>query len=383
MPEPASVSDELRKLAELNTGGYLADNEFAAQKEGLLAASQDGELAPEDLSADELGKLADLVRDGVLTREEFEVLKVRLLWSFEDNEESDLTYDARHTAALLLAGGAVAMTVALFPAYYEGGTGLSASAENLGYNIPIIVGMVLAVGLLLWRKGWPAGAGVATAVVLVEIAYLVPDVGAVLTGQSRWGTGFLLGCVADVLAAGGAFLALGELVWTEEPHLQSGLFAAVWSLLSLVPGIAWAVGYSLPDAGYHLHLVSSTFKATRTASLTYSCCNAFTRQPAVDVGQSVALIVLAVGLPVLAACLRWRGFGRGLLLGSAIALSAEWFSSLPARSELAPADFGWTAAKAAQFGFTASWFWTTGFVVLSFGVLGLLLIALTRLLLRR
>ncbi len=383
MPEPASVSDELRKLAELNTGGYLTDNEFATQKEALLTASQDSELAPEDLSADELGKLADLVHDGVLTREEFEVLKGQLLWSLEDNEESELTWDARRAAALLLASGAVTSTIALFPAYYGGGTALSASGENLGQYVPVIVGMVLAAGLLLWRKGWPAGAGVATAVVLVEIAYLITDVGAVLTGQSSSGTGFLLECAGYLLAAGGAFLALRELVWTEEPHLQSGLFAAVWSLLGLVPGVAWAVGYSLPDAGYHLHLVSSTFKATRTASLTYSCCNAFTRQPAVDVGQNVALIVLAVGLPVLAACLRWRGFGRGLLLGSAIALSAEWFSSLPARSELAPADFGWTAAKAAQLGFTASWFWTTGFVVLSFGVLGLFLIALTRLLLRR
>lgn len=380
--DSASVADELRKLANLLSDGYLTDDEFVVQKEAILDASQGGDLEPKELTADELEKLADLVRTNVLTRDEFEAQKYQLLWSVEEDKD-DLTAESRWHAAVLLGAGAAVTTVALFPAYYGGGVSLSSSAENLGYNIPFIVGMILAAGLLLWPRAWPVGAGVACAVVLVDIASFVTSVGAVVTGQSKSGTGFLLGCVGCLIAVAGAFLAVRELVLAGDLRLQSGPFAAMWSVLGLVAGSAWAIGLGLPDSGYHLHLVSGTFKATGTAALTDSCCNAFSKQPADAVGQSVALIVLAVGLPILAACLRWFGFGRGLLVGAAIALSAEWFSSLPARTQLAPADFGWTAANAARLGFTASWFYTTGFILLGAGTLGLFLLATTRLLLRR
>lgn len=115
--------------------------------------------------------------------------------------------------------------------------------------------------------------------------------------------------------------------------------------------------------------MSGTFTATGTEALTETWGNAFSAQPAYFVGHDIALIVLAVCLPILGGCLRWIGFGRGLLLGAAMALSADWFSFLPARSELAPANFGWTAAKAARLGFTASWFPTIGFIVLALGTL--------------
>ena len=204
MPELASVADELRKLAKLRTNGYLTDEEFAEQKEAILGTSQDGDLTPEDLTADELENLAELVRSNVLTRDEFEAQKYQLLWRFEEDED-DLTTEVRRTAALLLAGGAVVTTIALFPAYYAGGVSLASSAASVGYNIPLIVGMILAAGLILWRQGWPVGAGVASAVVLVEIAYLVTDIGAVVTGHSKSGTGFLLGCAGCLIAAAGAF----------------------------------------------------------------------------------------------------------------------------------------------------------------------------------
>jgi hypothetical protein len=68
---------------------------------------------------------------------------------------------------------------------------------------------------------------------------------------------------------------------------------------------------------------------------------------------------------------------------TALALSTEWLSSLPYRYDLTPTNFGWTTAQAVRYGLTASWFPVTGFIILSLGTLGLFLLMITRLLLRR
>lgn len=288
----------------------------------------------------------------------------------------------RRFVVTLLAIGTVVSITALLPHYYSGGTSLL-DAYDLSYNLPLLIGMSVATGLVLSKQAWAAGVGVAVAVVLVDIAYSITDVDTVLSGQSQPGTGFWLNYAGLFLVLVGSLLAVRNLVKTRRPRLQSGPFAATWSVLGLIAGATWVVGCLLPDAGYHVHISTGTFRGTGTGSLTLIQGNSLWWQPASQCGQTIVLIVLIVGLPILAACLRWFGVGRGVLLGTAIALSSEWCSSAVSATQIAPTDFGWTAANAAKAGLTVTWFPTTGFVLLGVGTLGLVLLATTRLLLRR
>ena len=284
--------------------------------------------------------------------------------------------------AMLLAIGTGFSITALLPHYYSGGTSLL-DASDLSYNLPLLIGMGVATGLVLSKHTWAAGAGVAVSVVLVDVAYSINDVDTVLSGQSQPGTGFWLNYAGLFLVLAGLLLAVRNLAKTRRPRLQSGPFAATWSLLGLIAGTIWVVGCLLPDVGYHLHISTGTFRGSGTGSLTLIQGKSLWWQPGSQFGQTIVLIVLVVGLPILAACIHWFGFGRGVLLGAAIALSSEWCLSAVSATQIAPTDFGWTAANAARAGFTATWFPTTGFVLLGVGTVGLVVLAKTRLLLRR
>jgi len=301
-----------------------------------------------------------------------------------DAQPATITPAVRRSAVLLLFGAAVVTTVALFPSYYEGGPSLSRSGQNLAFNIPIIVGMLIASGLIETRRRWPTGAGVATAVVLVEFLYLITDVVAVTTGATKPGIGFVLGGLGWLLAAAGTILTTRSLIRAGGFQYESGPVTATWALVGMIVSTLWAVGYWLPDAGYHLHLTSGTFNGTGTARITSTCCDILLDHPHADaVVQAILLIASAFSLPLLATLILLRGFGNGLFIGTSVTLSAEWFSSVFASSAIAPANFGWTTANASQHGFTASWFPTIGFIMLGLGTLGFFLLAVSRLLLRR
>ncbi len=64
MSEVTSAADILRKLAQLNAGGFLTDEEFSTQKEAFLSDSKAGDLTSEGLAAadTEIMELADMNR---------------------------------------------------------------------------------------------------------------------------------------------------------------------------------------------------------------------------------------------------------------------------------------------------------------------------------
>lgn len=78
MPQP-SVADEIAALDRLRTDGFLTAEEFAMQKDALLAIQ--GPLEAAQLMATELAKLAALVTAGTITRADFDRQKPALLWT--------------------------------------------------------------------------------------------------------------------------------------------------------------------------------------------------------------------------------------------------------------------------------------------------------------
>ena len=157
-----SVADELAKLAQLNASEFLSDEEFARQKDALLAASGDGSLSSSDLTADEMIKLADLVRADSLTRAEFDSLKAGLLWTV-DEAPRGVPYEAETPSPiptgwewLLAIAGALVALGALLP-WEQGSSGFASFSRNgfqLGNNLSfspdglIVLGLGIIAGLV-------------------------------------------------------------------------------------------------------------------------------------------------------------------------------------------------------------------------------------------
>lgn len=78
MPKP-SVADEIASFDRLRADGFLTPEEFATQRDALLAV--DGPLIGTELTAGELTKLAALVTAGTITRADFDRQKAALLWT--------------------------------------------------------------------------------------------------------------------------------------------------------------------------------------------------------------------------------------------------------------------------------------------------------------
>ena len=257
---------------------------------------------------------------------------------------------------VLVAAGAAVTVAALFPAYYAGGRSLAADANNLWYNVPVIVGWTAAAALLTIPSARRAGVGLVAGVTIVDATYFVQDVGSVLSGDNHPGSGFFLGVAGFGLCSLGAALAAIDASRRRPFRWRTGRAAAGWAALMCCVGAAFATGLLLPALAYHVHLAKGTFNATGSSSLTTTCCNPLRHQHGYAIAGTIATVGLAVLLPLVAATLWPRIVGSALFAGTGIALAADWAATSAhlATTTATPAMFGYTDDQVSQLGVTVA-----------------------------
>jgi hypothetical protein len=258
-------------------------------------------------------------------------------------------------AAATVMVGALVTIAALFPAYYAHGKSLAADTNNLWFNLPTIVGWVVAATLLAFRRTARAGAGLALGVTVVDVAYQISDVASVISGDNHAALGFVLGIAGTALCLIGSIvaaraLARRGLAW------RGGKTTATWAVLMCGSGAVFAVGLVLPTYSYSRHLANGTFTTIGSSTYTNTCCSPFQHRPGYVIAQTIVLLAVVVLVPIAAAAIVPHAVGTGLFAGLGLAVAADWIGSAAylAATTATPALFGYTDAQVSQYGVTVS-----------------------------
>ena len=199
-------------------------------------------------------------------------------------------------APLLLAAGFLSIA-ALFPAYYRGSHSLASDVPTLWFNVPAIIGWVFAGVLVAIPRSRFVGAGLAAGVTVCFAPAYVGDIGLLVHGQQHAGAGLILDYVGLAVAVVGTCVA----VLGVRPSFRAG--GAIWALTVGIIGIAFSVGEAMPWTQTQVQSTTGvTFRASGSVNVSSQCCTVL-QTHGWDRGAVIALIVLAVCVPVVAACL--------------------------------------------------------------------------------
>jgi hypothetical protein len=228
-------------------------------------------------------------------------------------------------APILTAWAAAATLVALFPGYYKGGHSLASSPENLWYNILPIVGWLGAALLLAIPGASQVGAGLAVGVTVCSAPAYLAGIGAVFHGMDMPGVGFGLGILGIVLALAGTAFALLYLVRCKRWRVRSLVW---WGTAAAALGAIYDTGDALNWTRITIRATTPgvTFNLSGTRSFHHDCCT-LVQQRGWSLAQQLAILVLAVAVPLVAAAVFTRlGFG-GAPIGIALGLASAPISA--------------------------------------------------------
>jgi hypothetical protein len=165
-----------------------------------------------------------------------------------DQEQHPLAH-RRPEALDLAAGGLLVVTVvlhvaAMFPAYYSGGTALTASADQVAEYALLAAAWAVALGFgLAGPHRTPVAAGLAAGTAVTEFGFRFFDVGYVLRyGSGEGGPGLWLMTAAWVVGAAAAVFAVMAAVRRHGPQRPAASPRVVE-----VPAVDWAAPAVRPD----------------------------------------------------------------------------------------------------------------------------------------
>lgn len=251
--------------------------------------------------------------------------------------------------ATLFLGAAVASTVALFPPYYQGHPGLTASPETILYNLPSLTGWAIAGLLTLGRQTGAIGAALGTALTALWTPAIIIDIGNMVSADDTPAAGIVLTCVGLVLAiaASGCAFRFGHLGG------RPGRPPIVPAAAVTVAGIAYTVGLLFPRQRVTARLSTPgmTFPFSGTDTMTWECCG-IGEQPLYHQVEMVIVALLALAVPLVAMVAR-RDVRLGLLVGTALGWAGLPIGTITRLLQpLGPADIGYSEADAAYAGLT-------------------------------
>lgn len=243
-------------------------------------------------------------------------------------------------ASAALASLAFALTVAaMFPPYLSGGTSIAATPGHLAYNLPFIVAAALAAVALAIPVGRRLGTGLLIGTAICSTPTYVRSYDDLHTLTA--GPGFVLGQLGfgiSVLAAVSACLA-GRLWGVLDLRRQRSTI--LWAAVGAALGGLYVIGDSLNwlERVTHATVDGYRFTASGTSTVTTRCCTLLDRT-GWELGAELALLVLAIAVPLLAACWRLRATSLGLIAATGLLLLASPLSALVQIAD------GYTPAKA-------------------------------------
>lgn len=244
---------------------------------------------------------------------------------------------------------------ALFPAYFAGEPSLASSTPQLAYNLPFLVAAAAVAVSLAVPRLRRVGVGLTLGLALFSAPVYVRAFSD-LPGPHKAGAGFVLGEVGFgfLLAAFAVVLrsarASGLLV------LQLRRSGAFWALLGAALGAAYAAGDAMNwiRREERITVGDSVFRATGTAFYRFDCCS-LSHRSGWDLGTELALLALAVAVPVVAACWRVEAVGVGLLsAGSLVLLASPLVAVVRVSQSATPESFGITSSVASATGLVVS-----------------------------
>ncbi len=268
--------------------------------------------------------------------------------------------DARAViAAALLAIGVGCGIAGLFPAYLGGASLARQPAQLVPHSIYLAVWSTSALLVLLGGSRQRAGALLGLGTSVVTFGLFFADAGAAIAGGAHvMGAGLVLGLAGWLACAAGSATAarfrpgeaLGRLPrpgealgWPHRPERARVLRLALATAAALGAAVTFAPSWD-----------SYTLRTAGGAVQSLTAGNAFAN-PAPVIAGNVAVMVALVVVAAAAAWWRPARLGTALLAGAIIPMAAEAISALVQAGEaVAPAQFGISAAQAAQAGLTIS-----------------------------
>jgi len=250
-------------------------------------------------------------------------------------------------AAGLLGTGVACGIAGLFPPYLSG-AGLAGHPADLVPHV-IYLATWLAAGILVaaggtWRQ---AGALLGLGTSIVTFGFFFADLGTVISGGiGLLGSGLALGLIGWLLCTTGAALAAwppglaGAPRWRLARRGRPAVTLAVTAVLAAGAAITFAPSWD-----------SYTLRTPAQAQ-TVTAGNIFSNPGPVIFGNLAVMVALVA---VAAAAVLWRPgrLGAALLAGALIPMAAQAVSALIQFGQGAsPAQFGISAARAAQAGLT-------------------------------
>ena len=268
--------------------------------------------------------------------------------------------DARAViAAALLAVGVGCGIAALFPAYLGGASLAGQPAQLVPHSIYLAVWSVSALLVLLGGDRQRVGALLGLGTSVVTFGLYFADAGTAIAGGAHiMGAGLVLGLAGWLACAAGSATAarfrpgeaLGRLPrpaealgWPHRPERARVRRLALATAAALGAAVTFAPSWD-----------SYTLRTAGGAVQSLTAGNAFAN-PAPVIAGNVAVMVALVVVAAAAAWWRPTRLGTALLAGAIIPMAAEAISALVQAGEaVAPAQFGISAAQAAQAGLTIS-----------------------------
>jgi hypothetical protein len=252
-------------------------------------------------------------------------------------------------AAVLLAVGVACGIAGLFPAYLNGASLASDSANLVPHVIYLATWLASGVLAVFGGDRRRVGALLGLGISIVTFGYFFADLGTVISGSSPLGPGLALGLIGWLLCTTGAALAAwppglaGAPRWQLARRGRQAKTLAVSALLAAGAAVAFAPSWD-----------SYTLRTPSRLIQTITAGDVFSNPGPVIVGN-IAVMVALVAIAAAAALWQPTRLGAAVLAGALIPMAAQAISAIiQVIQGASPAQFGISPGRAAQAGLTIS-----------------------------
>ena len=269
------------------------------------------------------------------------------------------TAGSSRLGAMLIAAGVVLGVIGLFPAYVDGSSLASASAELVPHLIYLVAWTAGAVLILLGGVRSQAGALLAAGVSAVTFGLFFADLGTPIADGSRFmGAGLVLSVIGWVVCAAGSGLAciapVRALRERGTGRRTAGIRTARLAGHEIVPTVVLILAAIGAAIAFAPSWDSYLLRAASGASQKVTLGNAFANPGPVIFGD-VAVMVLLVAAVVVAVLWRPIRLGAALVLGAIIPMLAQAVSAfVQVAQPTSPLQFGYSQSEANSIGLTIS-----------------------------
>jgi hypothetical protein len=252
-------------------------------------------------------------------------------------------------AVVLLAAGVASGIAGLFPGYLSGLSLAQQPAQLVPHVIYLAVWTASALLILSGGSRRRVGTLLGLGASIVTFGFFFADAGAVIAGGTHvLGLGLVLGLVSWLACTAGSTLAFGFRSAGAPRRPQA---RATGPIVLLTLAVLAAVGAA---AAFAPSWDSYTLRTSAGLTQSLTAGNSFAN-PAPAIAGDVAVMVALVVVVVTAVLWRPIRLGAALLAGAVIPMAAQVISALVQIGQpTSPAEFGISAAQAAQAGLTIS-----------------------------